>query len=78
MTTPYDVNIITIWQSVVPGEPPALEFASFPGTIDRGELAAYFQFVNPMTGEGTDYTTLHLKAGGSVVIDMTYAAFDAL
>jgi hypothetical protein len=78
MTTPYDVNIITIYQTVDQQQQPTLAYASFPGTVDRGELAAYFQFVNPMTGAGTDYTTLHLKNGGSVVIDMTYAAFDAL
>lgn len=77
MITPYDVNIITIYQDPT-AQQPAILFASFPGTIDRGDLAAYYQFVNPITGQGTDYTTVNLKAGGSVVIDMNYDDFDAL
>jgi hypothetical protein len=76
MITPYSINVVTLYQVVEPGEQqPTLEFASSPGTVDRGDLAAYFQFINPLTGVAMDYTMLHLKAGGSVIIDIAYADF---
>ena len=77
MTTPYDVNVITFYQTVE-GQQPVLNFASNPGTIDRDTITAYYVFVNPMTGAATDYTQVHLTAGGSIVLDVTYAALDAI
>jgi hypothetical protein len=77
MTTPYDVNIISMYQTVVENQP-VLNFTSNPGTIDRDLVTAYYVFTNPITGEALDYTMVHLSAGGQVILDMTYAAFDAI
>lgn len=77
MTTPYDVNIITIYQTVVDNAP-VLNFSSNPGTIDRALVAAYYQYANPVDGAPLNYTAIHLQAGGMVIADITYAAFDAI
>ena len=76
MTTTQAVTVLTL--SVTPDQAgqPIFSYNPSPGTIDIANVIAYYQFVDP-NGVVTLNTSV-LMPGAPVVIDMTYAAFDAI
>ena len=76
MTTPQAVTVLTL--SVTPdvNNKPIFSYDPSPGTIDIANVIAYYQFVDP-NGVLTLNTSV-LMPGLPLVIEMTYAAFDAI
>ena len=77
MTTPQAVTVLTL--SVTPDQAgqPIFSYNPSPGTIDIANVIAYYQFVDP-NGTLTLSTNVMMTGVPPIVIDMTYAAFDAI
>lgn len=79
-TNKLDVNVITftVPPPVPPSTVPVVSYHSTPGTIDQDTIIAYYQHTDPVTGVGTNYCTAHLTGNIFIILDITYAALDAL
>lgn len=77
MTTPLEVTVLT--PSITPDQSgqPIFSFTPSAGTVDIAGIAAYYSFVDP-NGDATTFTMLHISNIPPLIIDMTYAAFDAI
>ena len=78
MTTPQAVTVLTL--SVTPDQAgqPVFDYESSSGTIDIANVIAYYQFVDPSGTLTLNTGVLLAGTGLPLVIDMSYAAFDAI
>jgi len=77
MTTPQAVTVLTLYVTPDVNNQPVFNYESSSGTIDIASVIAYYQFVDP-NGTLTLSTNVMMTGVPPIVIDMTYAAFDAI
>ena len=77
MTTPLQVTILTPSITQDPSGQPIFSFTPSSGTVDIANVTAYYSYIDP-NGNPTIFTMLLISNITPLIIDMTYAAFDAI
>lgn len=77
MTTPQAVTVLTLYVTPDLNNQPVFNYEPSPGTIDIASVIGYYQFVDP-NGALTLSTNVIMHGAPPIVIDMAYAAFDAI